>query len=76
MTQKEIIQLFKRLLIVFVVCIPLVVVLTLTTSLKSSIVIIISILTVGAIFGLEEYIRFKVLKNRREKREKYKKDKK
>jgi len=76
MTQKEIIQLFKRFLVVFVVCIPIIFVLTFATKLASGWVIVISILLIGAIFGLEEYIHSKIIKKRMEKREKYKKDKK
>ena len=76
MTQKEIIQLFKRFLIVFVVCIPIIFVLTFTTELPSGWVIAISVVLIGAIYALEEYIHYKVIKKRQERREKYKKDKK
>lgn len=76
MTQKEIIDLFKRFLIVFVVGIPIICVLTFATKLPSGWVIAISILIIGAIFALEEYIRHKRIKKRQERREKYKKDKK
>jgi len=68
------IQLFKRFIIVFVVCIPIIVVLSIFTTLKSALVIVISIVIIGAIFALEEFIHYKVIKKRRERREKYKKD--
>lgn len=76
MTQKEIIQIFKRFLIVFVLCIPLIVVLTLCTTLKSGVVITISIFACGLIFAIEEYIHHIIVKKRKERREKFKKDKK
>lgn len=76
MTQKEIIQLFKRFLIVFIVCIPIIIVLTFVAKLKSGLVIVLSVLLIGAIFALEEYLYTKRLKKKREQREKYKKDKK
>lgn len=76
MTQKEIIQLFKRFLIVFILCIPIICVLTFTAKLNSGLVIFLSVVLIGGVFALEEYIYYKTIKKRKERREKYKKDKK
>lgn len=68
MTQKDVVKLFKRFLIVFVFCIPLIIVLTLVAKLKSIFVILITVVTCGGIFCLEEYLRMKRLKKKQEKR--------
>jgi len=75
MNQKQVMDLFKRFIIVFVlVCIPLVTVLTLCTKLSSALVIVFSVLGCGLVFALVEYFLYKTLKKRKERREKYKKD--
>lgn len=77
MTQKEIVDLFKRFLIVFlVIVLPLIVVLTLVAKLASGWVIAISVVLGGLVFALEEYLHNKTIKKRQERREKYKKDNK
>ena len=67
MTNKEIVGIFKRFIIVFLLCSPIIIVLSLLTSLGVW-VIIISVIIIGAIFGLEEYIRYKNLKKKQERR--------
>lgn len=68
MTQKEIVGIFKRFLIIFTLCIPLVIVLTLVAKLPSLLVILITVVVCGGIFGLEEYLRYKKLKKKQEER--------
>ena len=76
MNQKQVIDLIKRFLIVFLlICVPLVVVLTLCTKLSSPLVITIAVIVCGLAFGLVEYIYHIRLKKKQERREKYKKDK-
>ena len=76
MNQKQIVDLVKRFLIVFLItCVPLVIVLTLGTSLSSPLVIIISVICCSLVFILVEYIYHKNLKKKQDRREKYKKDK-
>ncbi|MGN1208207.1 MAG: hypothetical protein ACI4TI_01935 [Christensenellales bacterium] len=71
MTQKEIVKLFKRFLIVFLlVGVPIVCVLTLTAGLKSIFVILIAVFVVAIVFCLEEFLRYKKIKKRQEKRKK------
>lgn len=71
MTQKEIIKLFKRFFIVFLlVGLPVVFVFTLAVKLKSIFVILITIGCVGAVFALEEYLLHIKNKKRIERRKK------
>lgn len=77
MNQKQIIDLFKRFFIIFVVvCIPLVVIFTIALKLPSIWVIILSVILSGGVLILVEYIRFRILKKRQERREKYKRENK
>lgn len=69
MTNKEIVGIFKRFLIVFLLGSPIIIVLSLLTNLGVW-VIVISVILIGAIFGLEEYIRNKNLKKKQERRKK------
>lgn len=69
MTQKEAIDIFKRFFIMFLLIgIPLIIVLTLVAKLSSILVIVITVVSFGAVFGLEEYLHFKRLKKKQEKR--------
>ena len=71
MTQKEVIKLFKRFLIVFlIVGVPSVCVFTLAVKLKSIFVILITIAIVAIVFVIEEYILAKRNKKRQERRKK------
>lgn len=72
MTTKDMVSLFKRFIIIFLLCSPIIIVLTLTTKIPSGWVIVISVVIIGLIFLLEEYIRFKRLKKKQERREKLK----
>jgi len=67
MSPKDIVDLFKRFLLVFLLCSPIVIILTLLTNLGGW-VIVISVITIGAIFALEEYIRYKRIKKKQERR--------
>lgn len=70
MTQKEIINLFKRFLITFfIIGLPLVCVLTLVAKLESVFVILISVAVVGLVFMLEEYLISRRNRKRKERRE-------
>ena len=71
MTQKEVVKLFKRFFIVFlVVGVPIVCVFTLAVKLKSIFVILIAIGVVSAVFALEEYLLHLRNKKRQERRKK------
>ena len=71
MTQKEVIKLFKRFLIIFlIVGVPCVCVFTLAVKLKSFFVILITVGIVGIVFLIEEYILSKRNKKRQERRKK------
>lgn len=71
MTTKDIVNVFKRFLIVFIlVGIPLICVLTLVAKLSSFLVILIAVLVVGGIFVLEEYLYRRRMKKKLEKRAK------
>lgn len=71
MTTKDIVNLFKRFLIIFIlVGIPLICVLTFVAKLSSFLVILIAVLTVGGIFALEEYLYRRRMKKKLERRAK------
>lgn len=71
MTQKEVINLFKRFLIVFlVVGVPIACVFTLAVKLASIYVILITVLIVSAVFVFEEYLLHLKNKKRHERRKK------
>lgn len=71
MTQKDVIKLFKRFFLVFLLIgLPTVVVFTLVVKLKSIFVILITIGLVGAVFTVEEYIVHKKQQKRIERRKK------
>ncbi len=71
MTQKEVINLFKRFLIVFlVVGVPIACVFTLAVELASIYVILITVLIVSAVFVFEEYLLHLKNKKRHERRKK------
>ena len=74
MTQKDIIDWMKRFIITFLICSPIVFLLTLKTNLSSALVILFSVLIIGAIFGLEEFLRNLALKKKRERRQKRERD--
>ena len=69
MTRKDVIELFKRFLIVFVCCIPVLLVITVYLPWHSAWKIVLNCVFVGLVLGLEEYIRYKVLKKRKIRRE-------
>lgn len=71
MTPKDAINIFKRFLIIFLLIgLPLVCILTFVAKLKSIWVILITVLAVGGLFILEEYLYNKRLKKKQERREK------
>lgn len=71
MTQKDVINLFKRFLLVFlIVGVPIIFVFTLAVKLKSIFVILISVGLVGIVFFLEEFFRYNRIKKRQERRKK------
>ena len=72
MTPKDVINLFKRFLIIFLCCIPIPVVLTIVAKLSSIVVIVITVVLVGGIFVLEEYLYNKKIQKRNERRNKQK----
>ena len=69
MTKKEIVDIFKRFLIVFVCCLPMLIVFNIFLNWHRVLIILISCVFVAGVFCLEEYIHFKNLKKRKERRE-------
>ncbi len=71
MTQKEIIDLFKRFLLIFlIVGVPVIIVFTLVVKLSTVLVVLISVAIVGVVLFLEEFLRYKRIKKRQERRKK------
>ena len=67
MSPKNIVDLFKRFFLIFLLCSPIIIILSLLTNLGGW-VIVISVILIGGIFALEEYLRYKKLKKRQERR--------
>lgn len=71
MTQKEIIDLFKRFLLIFLIIgVPVIIVFTLVVKLSTVLVVLISVAIVGVVLFLEEFLRYKRIKKRQERRKK------